>query len=97
MTHQLPRYTLHAYVCGRSCVKWSQHVGQVTFRQIFVERPDGCRYAVASDVPERVVVWDLYETTMTLKYGPAEPNPVHQGDDVDAAVMATAMMYDDPE
>ena len=68
-------YELHAYVCGRGCIKPSPFEGWATFSQIFQNRPSECRYAVARLVALRnhqgkvihgpytvgpFVVWDLY-------------------------------------
>jgi hypothetical protein len=60
-----PRFILHRYVCDGPCVKPSPNEGTLTFTQVFISRPDGCRYAIiqpASGVDEYLVV-DLYETT----------------------------------
>ena len=86
------RYTLHAYIGGPGCVRVSQHVGALTFQQIFIERPEGCRYAVATETPPQVVVWDLYSVTLSpTTWVVLVPDPVISVASVDAAIMATAM------
>ena len=89
------RYTMHAYVCGRDCVVNSSHVGAMTFAQIFEERPNGCRYAVV-ETGGRFLVWDLYAVesmTQRRKMWLTPPPPVRETEDVDSAIVATAMLY----
>jgi hypothetical protein len=88
------RYTLHAYVCGRDCVRDSDHIGAMTFRQVFVERPADCRYAVVEDHDGRVLVWDLLDLDNMLGFD-VEPEPVRETHDVDSAIVATALLYDE--
>lgn len=94
------RYVLYAYVCGAGCVQMADVEGTVTFTQIFMKRPSECRYAVVGywDVvehKERVLVWDMFDSrinTTGSKVFP--PLPVRVCDDVDQAIMATLMLYD---
>lgn len=88
-------YLLHAYVCGEGCVKWNDNIGMVTFSRVFVDRPNNCRFAVAEEKPERVIVWDLYNVEQTVRSGKlVTPQPFGVHTTVDAAVMATQMLYD---
>jgi hypothetical protein len=90
------RYTLHAYVCGRDCVVGSQHVGAMTFRQIFADRPVTCRYAVV-EIGGKVLVWDMFDTAGMQQRGRmwlTPPPPIRETEDVDSAIVATAMLYD---
>lgn len=84
-----PRYTLHTYVCGPYCVRDVPHLGAMTYGQILAERPQGCRYAVVLDHHNTAQVWDLFEDDTDK-----EPKVVFEWVDVDAAVMATMMRYD---
>jgi hypothetical protein len=97
------QYKLHAYVCGPDCVQWSDSIGTKTFGRIFTESPEECRYAVAGtwdidEYREKVVVWDLdnvrghHSKPIILT-----PDPVRVCDDVDAAIVSTAMLYDREE
>lgn len=85
----IARYTLHTYICGPYCAKNVPHEGAMTYAQVLMERPSGCRYAVVSDHTNTVQVWDLY-TEARAK----EPKVVFEWVDVDAAIMATMMRYD---
>lgn len=85
-----PRFTLHTFVCGPYCTRGVPHEGALTYEQVLLERPVGCRYAVVSDHNNMVYVWDLYQTDPTR-----EPDIVFEWLDVDAAVMATMMRYED--
>lgn len=99
-----PRYMLHAYVCGHGCVRLSQHEGWMTFSRVFIERPDDCRYAVATtEPPPKVVVWDLYDHDLLKRVAKRlgqplapllAPAPIREHDDLDAAVMAAQLLYD---
>jgi hypothetical protein len=101
MTTDEPQYRLHAFVCGTSCVKHYDMMGTVPFSWVWQHRPDNCRYAVAghydSQVREdRVIVWDLHTVvTKPPLFEPIEPDPVATHTTVDAAIMATAMLYND--
>lgn len=94
------RYLAHAYVCDASCVKRLPGIGSVSFSWVYQHRPKACRYAVVSqwDVvkhADQFIVWDLFEALRRLPSGellPPKPRLVH--DDLDAAIMATAMLYD---
>lgn len=51
MTQVGLHWRLICYVCGPGCTKPSPFEGWATFAQIFTNRPDGCRFAVAQRVP----------------------------------------------
>jgi len=96
------QYRLHAYVCGSACVQPVENMGTMTFTMIFVRRPYDCRYAVVSKWSvekheDEVFVFDLYEAQEALKGGQhvTPPPPMHKGDCVDAAIMATQLVYQD--
>ena len=98
------QYRLHAYVCRPGCVQWQDTVGTVTFEWIYLNRPEECRYAVAASwsIPkhgEEIVVWDLFDTMVTKARGHltlVPPKPKFNVDDLDAAVMATSLLYSEP-
>lgn len=101
MTLTSSQYRLHAYVCGEGCVKWSDQISTVSYDWIYMNRPAECRYAVAGQwsVPkhgEEVVVWDLFDTQQRMVRGHLTlipPKPMFEVDDLDAAIMATNMLY----
>jgi hypothetical protein len=64
-----------------------------------VNRPDDCRYAVAGswDIAkhrENVLVWDLYNVNIGRGGKLLTPAPVRVLSDVDAAIMANTILYD---
>jgi hypothetical protein len=94
------QYKLLAYVCGRSCVVYPDNIGTVDYTRIFVQRPSGCRYAVVeiwsiAKHAGEVLVFDLYDTLDPGGSKLTAPDPVGTYDDVDTAIMATAMLYED--
>jgi hypothetical protein len=102
MTGNRGPYKLIAFVCDGGCVKRvKQGYGTRTFRDIYVNRPDNCRYAVASrwDVVnhrDEVIVWDLYEATTQPSYRDIEaPAPALIHTNVEAAIAATLLLYED--
>lgn len=97
-----PRYTLHAYVCGEGCVNWWPGIGAVSFNNIYVNRPDNCRFAVATGYTpltqgDPVIVWDLYKVEQNSRGQIIVPKPVRTHPDVYSAVMATTMLYDEDD
>ncbi len=95
------QYRLHAYVCAKNCVHYQDAMGTVTFKWIYQNRPDNCRYAVADyyAVDKHkpiVVVWDMHNVTLRMPtLEPLPPPPISKHEDVDAAIMATALRYDE--
>ena len=75
-------------------------MGTVSFTWLFQHRPPECRYSVAGqwsagDNAERIVVFDMYHINKRLDGSLVTPRPVGVHWDVDAAIMATAMLYGD--
>jgi hypothetical protein len=102
MTGNRGPYKLIAFVCDEGCVKRvKQGYGTRTFRDIYVNRPDDCRYAVATQWnpvkhEEEVIVWDLYEaTTQPLFRDIQAPQPTLIHHSVEAAIAATLLLYED--
>jgi hypothetical protein len=95
------QYRPHAYVCGKACVKRiGDDVGTVAFSWIYQRRPIDCRYAVAgtwSGVAhsEAVHVFDLYNVMKNFDGSLIVPAPIATHSDVDAAIMETAMLYEE--
>lgn len=93
------RYHIHAYVRpGGVCTRKSMQA-QVTFNWLYQNRPDGCRYAVASDWDagahaRRYLVFDLFHVMRDDQTNRlVTPTPVRMCADLDAAVMATVLLY----
>jgi len=64
------RYLLAAYVCGCGDVRPVNDMGATTLVDIFHRRPDGCQFAIASEVPlpgwdPEFMVIDLYDLMTT--------------------------------
>lgn len=96
--HGEEQYQLHAYVCAPGCVHWTEWMGTVSFRWIYMSRPNDCRYAVASKWNEQVLVWDLYSVEkFTATDELITPDPMRVHESVDAAIMATALLYDEKD
>ena len=97
------QYKLYAYVCGRQCVRRTHYEGVVTYRVIFNSCPTDCRYAVVSfyDVvrhEDRFAVFDMDATRrgvgnpLDIEPGPLD---IEYYSTIDAAIMATALLYED--
>jgi hypothetical protein len=91
-------FRLHAYVCSVTCVKRSgDPPPTVNFAQIYLQRPIDCRYAVAgiwNCGRERYYVFDLFEVKKNSDNGELlTPMPRLVHDDLDAAIMATVLLY----
>lgn len=100
-----PRYRLHVYLCGRSCIRQSPLEGWVTFEDVFHARPDQCRYAVAETVQGTFLVWDMYDSRVwptsrstlspeLIVLAAATPDPIDTGDSLDALIMKTMVRYE---
>lgn len=92
------QFKLLAYVCGSSCVVYPDNIGTVTYTRIFLQRPNNCRYAIVglysiADHDDEVLVFDLYETMQRGDTELVAPTPVKTCNDLDGAIMATAMLY----
>jgi hypothetical protein len=92
---------LHAYVCGNACLQTVDNEGTMSFVMVYMKRPADCRYAIVTRYNvvthlDEVVVWDLFEAQENLKTGRLiPPTPRLVCDSIDAAVMATFMLYED--
>lgn len=99
-------YQLCCYVCGNGCLKPSPFEGWASFTQIFQQRPDTCRYAVARIIPVfhnepagPFVCWDLYDDkllSLTYRRYVVPPPPVWEGPTEDGVTMKAMMLYDEP-
>lgn len=94
------RYKLIAYVCGNACIRYADAIGTMDIDRIYIQRPSGCRYAIVEHWvlgATEVLVFDLYEVTWAdnLQRHVLPAEPVHRGDCVEAAIMATFMTYVD--
>jgi hypothetical protein len=92
-------FKLYAYVCGTACVEKPDVDGTVTFLMVFMKRPQHCRYAVVGewDVAthsERILVFDMFEAKIRGAATLITPEPKAVFDDVDQAIMATMLMYE---
>ena len=76
-------YLLHGYVCAGGCFTPSPFEGWVTFTLIFQRRPDGCRYAIAQEVPL------VQEDPMSVVCGQPEPEWICWDLQSDALVFGT--------
>jgi hypothetical protein len=99
VTRRQGHYRLYAYVCGAGCVQHADVDGTVTFMQVFMKRPATCRYAIVGKWdPERngeiFVVWDLDATLLDAAARIHPPEAVKVYDDIDQAIMATLMLYE---
>jgi hypothetical protein len=95
------QFKLHAYVCGNACLQTPDVDGTMSFQMVFLKRPENCRYAIVTHYNieqhgDEVLVWDLYEAMENLRTGAiVPPEPVRKCESVDAAIMATFMLYED--
>jgi hypothetical protein len=93
------RFNMHAWV-SRDHVRMASLNGSVTFAWIYQNRPNHYRYAIAGqwDVAnhnERMIVWDLHEAELQRPmYRLFPPKPKLIMADLDAAITATSMLYD---
>lgn len=92
-----PRYRLQAYVCADGCVRFFRQDGWMTFGQVFVLNPEGCRFAIVEAEPERFVVFDMWETQWKKVRGHFVPTPVpvvyREFPTLDAAIAACSLIY----
>lgn len=89
------RYRLRAYICGPGCVRWRPDEGFTNFTRIYINRPDGCRYAVVETTDHAFLVWDLFDTLqdpLGELFPAAVPGITYT--DLDQAVAATALRYE---
>lgn len=96
------RFRLLAYVCGADCVRRATEGREpaVTFTWIFQNRPKDCRYAVTSqwDIARhehRYFVFDLFDVMVGPDSDVQAPRPRFTHSDLEAAIMATVLLYND--
>jgi hypothetical protein len=95
------QFRLHAYVCGDACVQYVDNMGTLSFMKIFMHRPSNCRYAIVTrwnieKHADEVIVWDMFETLEHIRTADVlPPPPRHVCDSIDAAIMATTLLYED--
>lgn len=99
MARRTGHYTLYAFVCGQGCVARSDVDGTISFKAIINKRPSECRYAVVGEWDvvsheERIIVWDLFDTKMRGATKLLPPKPLRIYNDVDQAIMATMLLYE---
>jgi hypothetical protein len=100
---QQAEFRLYAYVCSVTCVKRSgDPPPTVNFAQVYLKRPPDCRYAIVGkwNYPthgDRYYVFDLFEVKKNNDNGELlTPMPRLVHDDLDAAIMATVLLYNKP-
>lgn len=101
MATRAEQFRLHAYVCGNACLQTPDVDGTMSFNMIFVKRPDNCRYAIVTRYSvdkhdDEVMVWDMFDAMENIRTGViSPPDPVRVAGTVDAAIMATFLLYDE--
>lgn len=87
------RFFIRAYICDGPCQHIVDQIGSSTFAEIFVRRPNGCRYAIMEPVDKRnyFMVVDMYDTRV-------DGLNVHMGNNtvypsIDAAIAAPMLSY----
>lgn len=90
---------LCAFVGEGGHVVWVNDEGTSSFAQVFVRRPSGCRYAIVK-MKDTYASLDMYEGLMvSVSLSPlasdkrAEVGIHHHYRTLDAAIMATMIMY----
>lgn len=93
-------YRCHAFVCGVTCVRRTDRdpPPTATFQQIYQQRPADCRYVIVGVwMPplglERYYAFDLFEVKKDQFNVLVIPKPRLTHDDLDAAIMATVLLY----
>jgi hypothetical protein len=92
-------YALHAFVYPTREVHRLEPYGRVTFRFIYQNRPPEARYAVvghynAAAHTDEFLVWDLFKALKKSSDGDLiEPRPRLRHDDLNAAIMATVLLF----
>lgn len=86
------RLALKAYVCEGGVTHWRHDEGTMTLNKIYVERPNGCRYAVAQ-AGDVFWVIDLYECQIEVGGFRIVSCEHRVLPDLDAAMMAARLTY----
>jgi hypothetical protein len=94
------RLRLQAFVCGVTCVRRANgKPPTATFTQIYQQRPADCRYAVVSQwsMAQHVDAYFTFDLLNVEKHRDTgeviEPKPRIAHYDLDAAIMATVLLY----
>lgn len=92
------RYRIHAYVRQGAIYKRDSVQGRVTFAWVYQNRPKSCRFAIVSVWDRSTRSW-LYEAldmygVQKLNDELITPVPRLTHHDLDAALMATLLLYD---
>lgn len=101
------RYRPIAYVCCGGCTKSSMYTAWATFWEIYVERPNNCRFVVVENAPTNkhapwwpqspYLAWDLLSDKIDPTGLPTElvpPWPLWQADNPDALIVKAIALYD---
>ena len=91
-----PRYLLKGFVCDGPCTRPSDDLGWSRVAQIFVRRPDKCRYAVVENLTGQFEAWDFYLDGWPPPGDPDAAPTIAVHSDLDAAWMATTLGYKQP-
>lgn len=87
------RYHLHAFVCDGGVVHPTADVGYTELGDIFVRRPNRCRYAILEDVRSFIVA-DMFDVQWLDKTQFAmQLGAHHRHTTYDAAIMAASLTY----
>jgi hypothetical protein len=95
------RYRIHAYVRAGGIIRRHSVTSRVTFKWVYQNRPDECRYAVISAWDNQVRAWrygvlDLFNVLKDSETNELiPPEPRWKSDDCSAAIMTTVLLYGD--
>lgn len=87
----VPRMIPRAYIYGPRQIQRLDQEGSSLLSEIFVRRPEGCRYAVVSVPDGEVWVIDMFTCGYDSKTHTVFLGNYTRFTDVDAAIMATMM------
>lgn len=89
---QPDRYFLHAFVGIDGSVQHYDGIGWMTVGQVTMQRRWDDQYAVVHDHKHSVQVWDMLDTEWTARMYMGPPRIVGWYEQVDQAIMATALV-----
>lgn len=87
----------HAYICGNGCVREPSISSWATMTQLYLHRPDGCRFGVAQLHDDTYGCYDFYSNRFSIKpvHGTDwNATPLWSADNPDALVMKAMALYD---
>lgn len=89
------RYICHAFVCDGGVVHPMDVEGTLTFTDIYVARPDGCKYSILEDWRHNFMVVDMFQTLKNNSdlIDPYRPNGYRTFPTYDAAIAASLLTY----